>query len=683
MKLGWSGSVLYLLVTLVLAALAAPQAFAQGITFPAGSLNSMKVCNPLLDEGCPPGFVITANGDAQSVLNTSEQNVLRLTPAVGHQRGSAWFNTKQPVAGGFTTSFQFQTSEGSLPPADGIAFVIQNNSLSALGRDGGSIGYADGGGDCDGEPCDTGGGIKNSLAVEFDTFDNGGATGDPNANHIAVQSCGIGKEGPRANSPGHTTENTFGFPNCLIGDIGNPETTMSDGSVHTVVIDYTPPTCGECPGALVVNLDGAVVSTVSVTIPDLLDLTDGSKAWVGLTSATGDAFENHDILSWTFTPHTTSEIEQPIPDGGQTNLFNFGSHNLKVTYPAGFTNPGGTIMEVQAQTISPADFATLISGGSFSGAQCTVYDGTGGNCVIYQVICEDPDTDLDTPCPTEGSPTIDVSTSYDLVSPQTTVDNPGFLRADPAFGGTNPVSNIISSFSQTRIDPTSSGRTTHFSQLVAVSLPADAPTPLPDISVSLSPTAGVYLLNQSVTAIYSCTPPAGAPSLNITSCTAAVSGPISNPNVANNTAVPTGATGAYTLTVTALDGLGRTATKPLSYNVQYDFAGFFQPVDNLPTLNGAKAGSAIPVKFSLAGNQGLNIFATGYPVSVQIACSSTAPIDDITQTVTAGGSSLQYDASSRQYIYVWKTLSSWTGTCRQLIVKLADGASRAANFKFK
>jgi len=41
--------------------------------------------------------------------------------------------------------------------------------------------------------------------------------------------------------------------------------------------------------------------------------------------------------------------------------------------------------------------------------------------------------------------------------------------------------------------------------------------------------------------------------------------------------------------------------------IDYDFAGFFQPIDNLPTLNGVKAGSAVPVKFSLGGNHGLDI----------------------------------------------------------------------------
>jgi TolB protein len=114
----------------------------------------------------------------------------------------------------------------------------------------------------------------------------------------------------------------------------------------------------------------------------------------------------------------------------------------------------------------------------------------------------------------------------------------------------------------------------------------------------------------------------------------------------------------------------------------YNFTGFFQPVDNLPTLNIVKAGSAIPVKFSLSGDQGLNIFAPGYPSSSVIACGGTAG-DAIEQTVTAGSSSLSYDASTDQYTYVWKTEKAWAGTCRTLVVKLDDGTYHKANFSFK
>jgi hypothetical protein len=61
------------------------------------------------------------------------------------------------------------------------------------------------------------------------------------------------------------------------------------------------------------------------------------------------------------------------------------------------------------------------------------------------------------------------------------------------------------------------------------------------------------------------------------------------------------------------------------------------------------------VKFSLSGNQGLNIFTLGFPSSGVITCGSTSLVDAIEETVTAGSSSLQYDASIDQYIYVWKT----------------------------
>jgi len=53
--------------------------------------------------------------------------------------------------------------------------------------------------------------------------------------------------------------------------------------------------------------------------------------------------------------------------------------------------------------------------------------------------------------------------------------------------------------------------------------------------------------------------------------------------------------------------------------------------------------------------------------------------------VTAGNSSLSYDEGSQQYSYVWKTPSSgWpSGACRQLLLKLVDGATYRANFKAK
>jgi hypothetical protein len=113
------------------------------------------------------------------------------------------------------------------------------------------------------------------------------------------------------------------------------------------------------------------------------------------------------------------------------------------------------------------------------------------------------------------------------------------------------------------------------------------------------------------------------------------------------------------------------------------FSGFFQPIDNLPTINSVKAGQAIPVKFSLGGNYGLNIFASGYPKVQQVACSSSTATDEVEQTVTAGASGLSYDAATSTYSYTWKTDKKWAGTCRQLVLKLVDGSEHIASFTFK
>lgn len=122
--------------------------------------------------------------------------------------------------------------------------------------------------------------------------------------------------------------------------------------------------------------------------------------------------------------------------------------------------------------------------------------------------------------------------------------------------------------------------------------------------------------------------------------------------------------------------------------IQYSFAGFFEPVDN-PGLspryifNSVKGGSGIPVKFSLGGDQGMDIFSPGYPTSRPVKCTTAARTDPIEQTVSAGNSSLNYDIASDTYTYVWKTENNWAGTCRVLTVLLDDGTQHLAYFRFK
>jgi uncharacterized repeat protein (TIGR01451 family) len=141
--------------------------------------------------------------------------------------------------------------------------------------------------------------------------------------------------------------------------------------------------------------------------------------------------------------------------------------------------------------------------------------------------------------------------------------------------------------------------------------------------------------------------------------------------------------GTTTNTFKVTDAAGNYVECSFTVTVLYNFTGFFSPVNNLPTVNTVNAGRAIPVKFSLSGNKGTNIFASGYPASGVIPCNSSDPATELTETLTAGSSSLNYDPGADQYNYVWKTESSWAGTCRQLIIRLNDGTEHRANFKFK
>jgi hypothetical protein len=156
------------------------------------------------------------------------------------------------------------------------------------------------------------------------------------------------------------------------------------------------------------------------------------------------------------------------------------------------------------------------------------------------------------------------------------------------------------------------------------------------------------------------------------------SSPSVSTSVVSGSVFPVGTT---TVTATATDAAGNSSSCTFTVTVRYNFTGFFPPVGNLPVLNSVNAGRAIPVKFSLSGDKGLNIFAPDSPYTVGINCDTTDPGVDIIETVTAGGSSLSFGGD--QYTYVWKTNSSWAGTCRQLVVKLNDGTEHRANFKFR
>ncbi len=111
----------------------------------------------------------------------------------------------------------------------------------------------------------------------------------------------------------------------------------------------------------------------------------------------------------------------------------------------------------------------------------------------------------------------------------------------------------------------------------------------------------------------------------------------------------------------------------------YDFSGFRAPVPNPPSVNDVKAGSAVPVKFSLDGDQGLDILV-GTPTSTQVNCADGEP-SGAAQPINVT-ESLFYRADTDKYQLTWKTVKAWSGTCRLLTVHLDDGTVHEAEFHF-
>jgi len=171
---------------------------------------------------------------------------------------------------------------------------------------------------------------------------------------------------------------------------------------------------------------------------------------------------------------------------------------------------------------------------------------------------------------------------------------------------------------------------------------------------------------------------------NAPTCTAddAVSG------IPANGCVVTGystAVGNHTMTATATDNAGRTATATRQYTVDpWTFKGFYQPIDMGTTLNTVKGGSTVPFKFELfAGSTELTDTAkVDQPLrALKVACDTGAPLDDIELTAT-GGTSLRYDTTGGQYIYNWQTPKQ-PGACYNVTITANDGSFQTAHFKLK
>jgi len=117
--------------------------------------------------------------------------------------------------------------------------------------------------------------------------------------------------------------------------------------------------------------------------------------------------------------------------------------------------------------------------------------------------------------------------------------------------------------------------------------------------------------------------------------------------------------------------------------VSFNFEGFYPPVVAEPALNAVKAGSVVPLKFSLGGDYGLDVLDLGSPASQPMDCTLLDPSGALEPVQPAGSSGLSYDPTSDQYSYIWKTEKAWAGVCRVLSLRLADETEHRIAFKFR
>ncbi|MFL6509899.1 MAG: PxKF domain-containing protein, partial [Nitrososphaera sp.] len=152
--------------------------------------------------------------------------------------------------------------------------------------------------------------------------------------------------------------------------------------------------------------------------------------------------------------------------------------------------------------------------------------------------------------------------------------------------------------------------------------------------------------------------------------------------------------GPQTLTFTATDIAGNTATQTIKYTVlPWELKGFYQPVDmdttTLKAINTVKAGSTVAVKFEdfMGSTEITSTIVNNNPVGAfsakKVSCTGGTE-DPIEQTVTAtGGTALRYDTTSGQFVYNWQTPKTGVGACYDVTFTDQSGSALTAHFKLK
>ncbi|WP_241483433.1 L-type lectin-domain containing protein, partial [Kordia zhangzhouensis] len=189
-------------------------------------------------------------GDANDIGG----DCFEITENINNQSGAVWSGSPINMLNDFVIEFRGFFGTNDANGADGITFILKNSSTPEIGNLGGGMGYE---------------GINNSIAVEFDTWQNNDLS-DPFFDHLAIVSEG---------------DNNHTFATNLAGPVQASPTAVNveDGVEHIIRIEWTAATTTlevyfDC--SLRLTYTGDVVNTIFSGVTD---------AYFGFTGSTGGA----------------------------------------------------------------------------------------------------------------------------------------------------------------------------------------------------------------------------------------------------------------------------------------------------------------------------------------------------------------------------------------------------------
>ena len=237
-------------------------------------------------------------------------DVLTLTDLNNNEARSAFLSTQVPTGGNFTASFTYTRTGGSIPPADGFAFVLQQQAVTALGGTGGGKGYS---------------GITPSVGVLFNIYTGGG-----------------GIVGTTVQINGANPADSAYSPSAPVN--------LASGDPIGVTINYN----ASLPALTITMTDLVNFSTSSITYNvNIATALGGNPAFVGFTGGTGGANTLQTISNFSFT--TTA--------AGNTNALNV---NNSTTFSGIIGESGGArnLTAIGVGTLTLSNAANVYSGGT-------------------------------------------------------------------------------------------------------------------------------------------------------------------------------------------------------------------------------------------------------------------------------------------------------------------------------